>query len=1178
MANVFLDLPVPTEPGVGASVDCAALGADRTITAATLVNVASLAIEVSNDDAEWTALTSFGSGGGARSIRFAARYMRVRLINKLNTVDPASGNCDVGGDNAAPTIVVAVTVPNTDGATGASVDITTLGIIKTALVTGVGVAPYPSFNGSVVLEISQDGTDWTGQYSVASPGGIQTREFTAQFIRARRILKTNAPAGTVNCTLAGAPVAGAGGGGGLSPGGTLDEPQFTDGPTAVATSPTVLSGPQDPVLAPGLAAPQGTVYLNDNGAIYFKTGAADTDWESLSNDSFYNVRDFGAVGDGVTDDRPAIQAAIDAANAAGGGTVFVPNSANPYICTRASVGVFYTLLLKSNVRLLGESINGAIIQMEPGVAASVRLIYTEASATRWGLDTLTLDGDKANQSVNEQRHGIFINTSSTDGYIVNCRWQNHTGDGIYHYQNVARVITQRCYFTSNDRNSLTFGDNNSDCSVLDCTFNDVAVQHIDSEPKTEVNAATGTPGDRASGILIQGNTFYTPGSSYAITTAGPSIRFRNERWKIIGNNFYDASLEVIWIDDVTIQGNNWFLTPAYTTPGLEMFRYSDRVTVQGNTFTTEQSGSGAAMSIVGANDLDQAQRTTIQGNTFNGNNVGSLLNIQGARDVIVDGNQFNFVGDDANSGNGVNVRATLNVGSVHVSNNIFRRCAQAIRMDSTSQDFFQRISIDGNAIFADGVQGARGIELDQFAAVADDVHIGTNYFAPDFSFDVDSVNPTAGGPFVTSSSDWNPATDQITIAGHGLTTEDGPFYMRTDGALPAGDGFDYRSTANFVIVDDPNTIRLAASRANAAAGTAKNFTTPGSGNHTLTSAGSLLHDFGGIGRDYLNQTGPFRLTTTGTLPAGLALATDYYWIRVGGEDAEFQLAATFDDAYVYEPTPVVITDAGTGTHTVTLSGINAAAEQIDAGPQNLWAIIGSAQVNQGYPGLHTGLGAPTHAAADGTIYMRRDGAAGTTLYAREGGSWQPVPTAGGGGAVSGPVSSTDNALARWDGASGAILQDSDVSLDAGDFARAGNMKLTPNGVSHTFSNTSVIFGTRIYPLLSNADLGVEGVLWRGSYFNGQEKRGASAEAGDSVTTNTSVACLVYTGTGGDTFTLWEAGALTRFRFVHAGSGTLNVATSGGDTLDAVTGASATMAAGETQLLQKLGTVWYRIGS
>lgn len=56
-----------------------------------------------------------------------------------------------------------------------------------------------------------------------------------------------------------------------------------------------------------------------------------------------------------------------------------------------------------------------------------------------------------------------------------------------------------------------------------------------------------------------------------------------------------------------------------------------------------------------------------------------------------------------------------------------------------------------------------------------------------------------------------------------------------------------------------------------------------------------------------------RLTTTTTLPAGLATATDYYVIRV--TDTTFKLATTFANAVA--GTAINITDAGTGTHTVT---------------------------------------------------------------------------------------------------------------------------------------------------------------------------------------------------------------------------------------------------------------------
>src|SRR5436305_6234848 len=55
----------------------------------------------------------------------------------------------------------------------------------------------------------------------------------------------------------------------------------------------------------------------------------------------FNVRSFGAAGDGRTIDTPSINRAIDAASAAGGGTVVFPSGS--YLC--------YSIHLKSKVSL-----------------------------------------------------------------------------------------------------------------------------------------------------------------------------------------------------------------------------------------------------------------------------------------------------------------------------------------------------------------------------------------------------------------------------------------------------------------------------------------------------------------------------------------------------------------------------------------------------------------------------------------------------------------------------------------------------------------------------------------------------------------------------------------------------------------------------------------------------------
>lgn len=87
-----------------------------------------------------------------------------------------------------------------------------------------------------------------------------------------------------------------------------------------------------------------------------------------------------------------------------------------------------------------------------------------------------------------------------------------------------------------------------------------------------------------------------------------------------------------------------------------------------------------------------------------------------------------------------------------------------------------------------------------------------------------------------------------------------------------------------------------------------------------------------------------RLTTTTTLPAGLALATDYYVIAIDNDT--FKLATTYANAVA--GTDIDITDAGTGTHTVNWllprytngAGLNAiffnpAATAMGAGTPNL---------------------------------------------------------------------------------------------------------------------------------------------------------------------------------------------------------------------------------------------------
>jgi hypothetical protein len=96
-------------------------------------------------------------------------------------------------------------------------------------------------------------------------------------------------------------------------------------------------------------------------------------------------------------------------------------------------------------------------------------------------------------------------------------------------------------------------------------------------------------------------------------------------------------------------------------------------------------------------------------------------------------------------------------------------------------------------------------------------------------FPVLGVRRTYPGFAVTSVDH---TTEQVTLAGHGLWTGDGPYYLTTTGTLPTDLAAD---TPYWIIKVDASTFKLATSLANAMAGTVKTFSSNGSG--TLSVGG-----------------------------------------------------------------------------------------------------------------------------------------------------------------------------------------------------------------------------------------------------------------------------------------------------------------------------------------------------
>ncbi|HYH49649.1 MAG TPA: glycosyl hydrolase family 28-related protein [Acidimicrobiia bacterium] len=93
----------------------------------------------------------------------------------------------------------------------------------------------------------------------------------------------------------------------------------------------------------------------------------------------FNVKAYGAIGDGATDDTAAINAAVQAANAAGGGTVYAP------------IG---TYLLSSGLTLLERVIlAGAGPYLTTFKLASGQTVTAQGTGLAWAAPTTTLSAD-----------------------------------------------------------------------------------------------------------------------------------------------------------------------------------------------------------------------------------------------------------------------------------------------------------------------------------------------------------------------------------------------------------------------------------------------------------------------------------------------------------------------------------------------------------------------------------------------------------------------------------------------------------------------------------------------------------------------------------------------------------------------------------------------------------------
>jgi len=331
-----------------------------------------------------------------------------------------------------------------------------------------------------------------------------------------------------------------------------------------------------------------------------------------------NVRDHGASGDGKSNDRKSIQAALDSAGA--GDTVYLP--AGVYSVDRAPSEA-WAIRVPSGITLRGEG-GESVIRLAADQGEWVRVL-TVATSEDVAIEQLTVDGNAQGQEVeSEQRHGIFVDRSqhvTVRDVVV----RYTTGDGIYFHGRSSGVVEgSRAYGGEGARVAFNFQ------GAEDAVFHGNYAEAYDVGYKAEVNE--NSPSVRKVRV-VQNVSRETPNGIAINGHSSGSFVFDVV---IEGNDFEFTSDDGFWIKDARglVIRDNVFRRPSGGT-GFYIRGNVQETVIESNVVPGAETAVAINEYVGFSRDL------TIRNNRFPDAEVGLEVLVDGSvGSVVFTGNQL----------------------------------------------------------------------------------------------------------------------------------------------------------------------------------------------------------------------------------------------------------------------------------------------------------------------------------------------------------------------------------------------------------------------------------------------------------------------------------------------------------------------------------------------------------
>lgn len=278
-----------------------------------------------------------------------------------------------------------------------------------------------------------------------------------------------------------------------------------------------------------------------------------------------NVMDYGAKGDGTTDDTTAIQAALTAATP---GSVTSPTSPSNTVYLPAGIYVCGPITIPHRVNLRGSGIGSTRLLCKAATANNSYMVTNVSTATLIAVSDMTLMGNLGNQT--HTVHGLMFNGSGSGSEYTDMRAQAHnlmvqdfTGDGVSGTgRGVCQVNDVQTW--NNGGHGFTFG---TDCILSNCDAGQNGKDGFYLSSNTQVtNSKAWYSG------------WWNNGTTYGVQTTNVTAGF--------GNGFhYDVSQSGGAASNIYAQDN--------ARCGIYIGAASDRISIAGWTADSNNNGTGA---------------------------------------------------------------------------------------------------------------------------------------------------------------------------------------------------------------------------------------------------------------------------------------------------------------------------------------------------------------------------------------------------------------------------------------------------------------------------------------------------------------------------------------------------------------------------------------------------------